>query len=169
MKNKQLQKCIYAFLQLLIKIIIFLLILHLISAFLFSITKVKGMDMYPKISDGDLILYNKFDKQFVNGDVIVYEENKILKIARIIAIEGDEVDINETGELSINNNTQNENIFYKTFKHNSFVKYPYIVNDNSYFVLGDNRENSYDSRDFGCISCHNIKGKVISIMRIRGI
>ena len=60
-------------------------------------------------------------------------------------------------------------IFEKTYAENDTNTYPLKLNSNEYFLLGDNRTTSKDSRDFGVVSIDEIKGKVIYVFRNREI
>jgi signal peptidase I len=83
---------------------------------------------------------------------------------------GDVVDLGEDGELIVNGNVKDEEIFYITQPNlSSDLVFPYTVPEDSYFVLCDFRTNSVDSRTYGAISRSDIDGKVISFLRIRGI
>jgi signal peptidase I len=84
-------------------------------------------------------------------------------------MEGDVVDMDEEGELLVNGNVQNEEVFYATEKLEKGISYPYTVAENSYFVLSDFRSANFDSRYFGGVLKKDIDGKVITVLRHRGI
>jgi signal peptidase I len=84
-------------------------------------------------------------------------------------MEGDVVELSESGQLIVNGNVQSEEVFYETDALPAGVTYPYTVADDSYFVLCDFRTASSDSRSYGAISRSDIDGKVITILRRRGI
>jgi signal peptidase I len=69
----------------------------------------------------------------------------------------------------INGNVQQEEIFYPTEAQGGNFTYPYTVEEGSYFVLCDFRTEGYDSRSFGAVSKNTIDGKVITLLRRRGI
>jgi signal peptidase I len=63
-----------------------------------------------------------------------------------------------------------EKVVYKTYKDkNSNISFPYMVPENEYFVLGDFRMSSVDSRNFGSIKRDQIKGTVINLLRSRDL
>jgi signal peptidase I len=64
---------------------------------------------------------------------------------------------------------QEEEIFYPTEPQEGDVTYPYTVDEGSYFVLCDYRTISFDSRTYGAISKKDLDGKVITLLRRRGI
>lgn len=151
-----------------IKICLLLIILFITTSYFFSTTKMNGENMYPSLRDGDLLLYSKYNQTYYIGDVVVYRDKDYIRCARIIAKDNDIVDINDEGEVIVNNNIDNENIFYKTEPLQN-ISYPYSIKEGHYFVLGDYRPYSIDSRTHGSISYKDILGKVTSLLRIRGI
>jgi signal peptidase I len=100
---------------------------------------------------------------------VTFKINGYRRVARVVAKGGDVVDINDDGELLVNGNVQEEEIFYPTEKLSSDIVYPYTVADGSYFVLCDFRTASYDSRDYGAVSKSDINGRVFTFLRRRGI
>jgi signal peptidase I len=137
---------------------------------MFGIARVKGEAMYPRIRDGDLVFYNRMENDYSIGDVVTFKINGYRRFARVVAKGGDVVDINEDGQLIVNDNVQEEEIFYPTEKLVSDITYPYTVAENSYFILCDFRTVSIDSRDYGAISESDIDGKVLTLLlRRRGI
>jgi signal peptidase I len=77
--------------------------------------------------------------------------------------------LDTSGQLLINGNVQQEEIFYPTEAQKGNFTYPYTVEEGSYFVLCDFRTEGYDSRSFGAVSKNTIDGKVITLLRRRGI
>ena len=93
----------------------------------------------------------------------VLEINQKSYIKRIIAIEGDKAKI-ENGEVFVNGEKLEESYLeegIKTEVSKSNLSEEFTVPEDSVFVLGDNRKNSKDSREFGCIPVSKIKGKVV--------
>jgi signal peptidase I len=102
--------------------------------------------------------------------VVTFQQGGYRRVARVVAMGGDVVEISENGGLIVNGNVQSEEIFYITTADTmSDLEYPYTVPEDSYFVLGDFRTNSIDSRMYGAVSKSDIDGKIISFLRIRGI
>jgi signal peptidase I len=79
------------------------------------------------------------------------------------------VEVNTDGELLVNGNVQEEEIFYPTEPQVGDVTYPLTVEEGSYFVLCDYRTIGFDSRTYGTISQKDFDGKVITVLRRRGI
>ena len=156
--------------NLLIKVIFIIIAIYLTGKYCFGIYRMKGTAMVPSISDGDLIITYKLDKKFNRGTVIAYNENGKKSFSRIVAIEGDVVDISEDNELMINNHVENNKIYFETkSSESSNVKYPYQVKKGELFVVNDYRQDSVDSRFFGGISEEKVESVVFSIIRTKGI
>ncbi|MCB6994070.1 signal peptidase I [bacterium 210820-DFI.6.37] len=143
----------------------------LIFNFVIQVSRVSGDSMKPNFYDGDRIVIFRLDRDFEPGDVIVFRTaggEKLIK--RIIAAEGDTVNISAAGGLSINGSAAEEtNIYAETAITDQSVQYPVTVEEDSYFVLGDNRSNSKDSRtaEIGLVKKEDIIGRVI--LDIRGV
>lgn len=155
-------------LALLMKIIILSLSLYLIFQYLFGISIVKGIDMDPVLKDGDLLIYSRVSDDYKTGDIVFFKKNKKTRALRIVALEGDKVDVSDDGSLLINGHIKEEEIFYPTEEKDQ-IKFPLLLKKNQAFVLGDLRVRAEDSRDFGPIDIDIIEGKVISLFRSRGI
>lgn len=156
------------FKALIIKIIFLSTIFYIVFNYVIGIKSMKGVSMFPKIMDGDLIVYSRLGNSYNIKDVLIYDDNDIEKIGRIVALEGDKVDFTVDGDLKINGHVQNEEIFFPTFETSKLISYPYTIKEGSYFVLSDYRTQGVDSRMTGDVHKTNIKGKVILILRIRG-
>jgi signal peptidase I len=163
------EKPSYIILEFFVKLGIVCLALWLIFTFAFGIRQMHGETMYPRLRDGDLILYNRLERDYNIGDVVVFKVGNSTCVARIVAQGGDVVDMNENGELLVNGNVQSEEIFYPTEEDPAGLGYPYTVEDNSYFMLCDFRTSCTDSRSYGAVSKDDFCGKVITILRRRGI
>lgn len=149
----------------LIKKIIPLVIVVILLMINFSCPKITVDSMDPIISSGDRVLVARHVKRIKKNDIIVFknDENKKL-VARIVAVDGDVVSLNDVGGLYINNSLQSEeHIHTVTTITDTGVSYPVIVSDEKFFVLGDNRTDSVDSRDssVGLVEKSDITGKVI--------
>lgn len=150
------------------KFIFVIICIYLVFSFIYGILFVDGQIMYPAIKDGDVVVYFRLDKNYQVGDVVSVRKNKESYISRIIAREGDIVDITEDGELLVNGNVQQEEIYFLTYPDENGITFPYRVSKDSVFVLGDFRTGAIDSRQFGQVQLDEIEGKVITIIRRRG-
>lgn len=155
--------------QLLLKIVIIIFAIILIFTFLYGIARINDVSMKPAIKDGDLVMYYRLDKRFVSGDVAVFEDNGRNTTGRVVAVAGDTVDITKDG-LKINDADQvSQDIYFDTTQFKDGVDFPITVGEGQVFILGDNRPQASDSRTFGCIDLNDVKGKVIAVIRTRGI
>ena len=156
--------------SLLFKIVVILTIVYVVFTYCFGVLRMHGISMVPSISDGDLVVYYRLDKQYISGDIVVFKNDESTYVLRIVATEGQTVDINGSGELMINNHVEEEQSYFKTEEaEESNISFPYVVEEGKIFVIGDYRVESKDSRIFGAIDKENIKGKVLSILRTRDV
>jgi signal peptidase I len=141
-----------------------------IFTFVFGIRQVSGNGMYPRISNGDLILYYRLEQNYAADDVVSYQEGKYHLLGRIVAQGGDVIDVDDNGYLTVNGHTLDEdNIFYPTQDLTGAITYPYTVEEGSYFVLCDYRTTDSDSRTYGAIAKSDLDGKVIALVRRRAL
>ncbi len=155
------------------KVIFLLLIVFFgIVVFMFlngdlMIFRIQGTSMVPLLHESELVLSIKL-KEYKTKDVIVYNYNNTNVIKRVIGVPRDSVNIHDN-KVFVNNKVLEEDYISVDTKPEE-VKYPFLVSDDEYFVLGDNRIDSYDSRFFKVkgIKSDNIGGKVFfSISKFR--
>ena len=150
-----------------IQMVLIFSIAMLIFLKLFDLEIVNGNGMYPSLADGDMVL--AFQRtEYQRNDVVFYQNEGISYCGRVIARAGDAVLITEDGTVMVNGTPQTEMFGYKTYSNNLFCQET-TVPDGSYFILGDFRTQTMDSRNFGCIEKKDIKSKIIMFMRHRGI
>lgn len=149
-------------------VLVLALLIFLTFTVFFKVDIAKGTDMFPSIKDGDVLLSYRLEKKYVKGDVVIYQAEDQLRCGRIVAIGGDTVKIKINGEFSVNNTVQSEEIVFPTYPLND-EEVSFQLDANTYYILGDYRTESTDSRILGSISEDNIQSKVISIFRRRGI
>ncbi|MCD8085081.1 MAG: signal peptidase I [Clostridiales bacterium] len=134
----------------------------LIATMVLPVLQVSGSSMEPTLSDGDVIVLLK-SGEFETGDLVgFYYQNKLL-LKRVIAGPGDVVDIDEDGSVYVNDKLLDEPYVTEKALGETDRDYPYQVPEGRYFVMGDNRTTSIDSRStaIGCIETDQILGKVI--------
>ena len=142
------------------------IVIWLMVSVVFGFMVAPNGDMYPRIDSGDLLLFYRFDKNVHSQDVVVLDKNDTRYVGRVIAIEGDTVDITDDERLIINGNTVSEpNIFYSTSRYEGFVNYPLTLGKDECFVLVDSREKGEDSRYYGVVKTDEIRGTVITVVR----
>lgn len=151
-----------------IRIMIIAVAVFLVFNQVFLITRVTGSEMFPAVRDGDLIVTFRLQQNFGKNDVVTYIQAGERRVGRTIAQASDVVSIDDTGTLLVNGVVQSGEIMYPTYPKEGIV-YPYTVPDNHLFILGDYRPQALDSRDFGSVSMADVEGKVITLLRRRGL
>lgn len=134
----------------------------LVATLVFPVLQIAGTSMEPSLMAGDYVLLVKTD-QLENGDLCAfYYSNKIL-IKRIIAAPGDYLWIEEDGTVFLNGEKLEEPYVSEKALGECDVEFPYQVPENAYFMMGDHRETSIDSRSsmIGCIAEDQIVGKIL--------
>ncbi len=133
--------------------------------FLYQPVKVEGTSMMPTLSDQERVFINKFVyrlEPIERGDVVVFRyprDPSKSYIKRVVAVAGDHVKITD-GVLFVNGHRAREN--YVPEEYEDVRSYPEtVVPPHSYFVLGDHRNLSNDSRDFGPVDERYIYGKAV--------
>jgi len=133
----------------------------LVATLLIPVLQIAGTSMEPTLNDGEIVLLVK-KKDMQTGDLCAfYYSNKIL-IKRIIATPGDYIWIESDGTVFINGEALDEPYVSEKALGECDVEFPYQVPENCYFVMGDKRETSIDSRSsvIGCIPEDQIIGKI---------
>jgi len=145
------------------------LFVWLMFTFVYGITKGDGM-MAPSFRAGDLVFYYRLEKDLAEGDVVVYEREQEESEYRIVAKEGDTVDV-KNGSLTVNGYARDETYLYgaETVAWENGIHFPVTVGEGEVFLLADDRAEAVDSRIFGCVDRKEIKGKVILVLRRRSI
>lgn len=133
----------------------------LITTLFLPILQVSGDSMSPTLEHNDIVVLLK-TKKFDRGDLIgFYYQGKIL-LKRVIALPGDEVAIDADGNVYVNGELLEESYITDKGLGDCDLEFPYEVPGTSYFVLGDRRSNSVDSRNsaIGAVSRDDIIGRV---------
>jgi len=134
----------------------------LIATLVMPVLQISGSSMNPTLNEGEIVLCVK-SKKISSGNIIAfYHGNKIL-VKRVIAGPSSWVNIDENGNVYVNDVLLNEPYIEKKSFEKTDIEFPYQVPEETYFVLGDERETSIDSRSsiIGSILEENIIGKVI--------
>ena len=133
----------------------------LIATLFLPILQISGDSMSPTLEHDDIVVLLK-TKRFERGDLIgFYYQGKIL-LKRVIALPEDEVAIDADGNVYINGELLDEPYVSDKGLGDCDLEFPYKVPGTSYFVMGDRRSNSVDSRNsvVGCVPREDIIGKV---------
>ena len=133
----------------------------LVATLVLPVLQIAGTSMEPNLNDGDIVLLVK-KNDLQTGDLCAfYYSNKIL-IKRVIAGPGDYIWIQPDGTVYLNGEPLDEPYVSQKALGECDVEFPYQVPENAYFVMGDKRETSIDSRSsvIGCIPQDQIVGKI---------
>ncbi len=134
-------------------LLVVLALTFLIVTYVGQRTKVIGSSMEPMLEDGDNLIVDKISYRFEEPrrfDIIVFPfryEEKTYYIKRIIGLPGETVYIDESGAVYINGEVLKESYGKETIIDPGRAFEPVILGEDEYFVMGDNRNNSSDSRD----------------------
>lgn len=137
-----------------------ILVVVLVRTFIISPVSVDGDSMFNTLKDNEVLLLKKYDKDFDRFDIVVFNHGSSKLIKRVIGLPGEHVEY-KNNELYINGEKiEDAKVLMKTgdFKLED-LGFSVIPKD-MYFVLGDNRTNSTDSRLIGLVSKDDISGTV---------
>ncbi len=133
----------------------------LIATLILPVLQIEGTSMEPTLTGGDIVLLTK-TSNFSRGDLCGFTWNNKLLIKRVIGVPGDWIEMDKDGTVYLNGELLDEPyVEYKAFGECD-IEFPFQVPEETYFVLGDMRESSIDSRNtlIGCIARDQIVGKV---------
>ena len=155
-KLKKIIKEVYPYL-------IIVLIVILVRSFIITPAVVDGKSMYPTLNNNNIVLLNKMDYK-VNGlkrfDIVVVNYNGEKLIKRVIGLPGEHIEYKDN-MLFIDGYLKDENFTHDDTSNFKLETIGYLkIPGDKYFVVGDNRGNSIDSRMIGLIDKKDIKGKV---------
>ena len=134
----------------------------IIATLLLPVLEIAGTSMEPNLNDGDIVLLVKTDKLETGDLCAFYYSNKIL-IKRVIATPGDYLWLEDDGTVFLNGTELQEPYLTEKALGECDISFPYQVPENAFFMMGDQRETSIDSRSsvIGCISTDHIIGKIV--------
>jgi signal peptidase I len=157
------------FLDVIETVVIALAIFVIIYLFLFQPHQVRGNSMYPNFHDADYLLTDKISYRLSSpkrDDIVIFVAPKNEDydyIKRVIGLPGEKVSLNENNQVLIDSQILTEPYLpegTETYGGNFLeIGETITVPENQYFVLGDNRNHSSDSRDWGFVPKENIIGK----------
>lgn len=135
----------------------------LLAVFFISVLRVRGDSMSPNLDEGDLVIAVR-TQRFEPGDIIAFYYGPSILLKRVVGNPGDIINIDEDGNVFVNGVMLEES--YLPEKDSGIyneIEYPYQVPDKRYFVLGDNRRDSIDSRshEVGTVTNEQVVGKVL--------
>ena len=134
----------------------------LIAVLLLPVLRIYGHSMNDTLDEGDVVVSIK-GSSFKTGDIIAFYYNNKLLVKRVIGQPGDWVDIDENGNVYVNQVMLEEPYLDSKAFGETNIELPYQVPESRIFVLGDNRDVSIDSRNtsVGCVAEEQIAGKIV--------
>ncbi|MGL4345171.1 MAG: signal peptidase I [Cellulosilyticaceae bacterium] len=144
------------------EMLMFLLIVILINSFVVMNTQVPSASMEPTIMTGDRTFVSQMPYYYRDpkrGEIIVFNEGEVKMVKRVIGMPGETIEIKE-GYVYINGERLDESRYledtvetlYEEMPYDLAQEMPYTIPEGYYFVMGDNRMDSLDSRAYGSIS-----------------
>ena len=139
--------------------VIIVVVVVLFRSYIATPVRVDGDSMYPTLKNGQILILNKLDKEYERMEIVVFDYKGERLIKRVIGLPGDTV------EYKYNKLYVNGKEVIETFEHKDTDDFKLsdidveIIPDDYYFVVGDNRSNSKDSRIIGLIHKNQIMGK----------
>lgn len=129
-----------------------------------SIHQVVGPSMEPEYHNQDVIVINKLSYRLIpikRGDIVIFNKADAVYIKRVIGLPGDKL-VYQNNKIYINDKLLTEPYLINDIEgvNNKPLNYQKIPQD-YYFVMGDNRDNSQDSRNFGLVSKNEIYGNIL--------
>lgn len=134
----------------------------LVVYFFFPVMRIYGSSMSSTLVDGDIVISQK-TTELQPGDICAFYSGSRILCKRVIGLEGDVIEIDDKGTVFVNG----AEIYEPYLKGRSLgecnIEFPFTVPEDSYFVLGDNRRESIDSRNtaIGCISKEQMVGRLL--------
>lgn len=144
-------------------IVVTAIILGLVLGIFLSPFTIEGVSMAPTLANGQLIFIQKAFYKLQHGDIAVFKiyEQTVPLVKRVIGMPGDKLfaDAGGDGKLYVNGIAVSDNYF--RYAHGSIANINITLNDDEYFMLGDNATESHDSRLFGVVKTEALIGKCV--------
>lgn len=171
-KIRRSEKSVKRYQRFILRLIVVLLVIWVLFFQVIGLTHMPNGDMYPRVDAGDLVMFYRLDKDVKAQDIAVLEKTtpespneKELFVCRVVAVEGDTVEFQDSVLLINGNPMVESNVFYETKPYEGYGEYPVTLQKGECFVLADYRDGGMDSRYFGVVKKEELLGTVITIVR----
>ena len=133
----------------------------LITSLILPVLQISGTSMEPTLSNGDIVVLLK-TSSLERGDLCGFSYSNKILIKRVIALPGDILVIDEDGNVFLNGEMLDEPYITEKGLGECDIEFPFTVPENTYFLMGDHRSTSVDSRSsvIGCIAHEQMVGKL---------
>lgn len=134
----------------------------LVATLLLPILRIYGSSMTPTLREGEIVVSVK-GADMKRGDIVAFYYNNKVLIKRVIAFPGEWVDIDDTGYVTVDGKRLTEAYLKEHAFGDTNIALPYQVPESRYFVMGDHRSTSVDSRNtaVGCVAEEEIVGRIV--------
>lgn len=148
-----------------VEVVVVIILALLVFNLVVGLSRVDGQSMKPTLKNKQVVTYWRLGDSYKTGDIVAIKmPNGDKYVKRIIGVPGDEIDIKD-GFVYRNGEKLSEGYINGpdgiTKPENERITYPYKVDPDCFWVMGDNRLDSLDSRGFGPVIKENIKGRLL--------
>lgn len=156
--------------KIVVSIILTVSLLLNIFTFVMPVVKYYGNSMSPILEDEQILIVSTMS-EIKSGDIIAFYYNNKVLVRRVVAVGNEQITVNVFGTVSVNGNELEEPYITNKTLGQCNIDFPYTVPANTYFVLGDNREVSMDSRlkEIGTVADDRVIGKIVFSLKPFGL
>ena len=147
-------------------VLVVVAIVYILFGVVFGIVVVQGSSMEPALYDGDFVLYVRHVSRYSRGDMVIVDVGEEQAVKRMVALPGEQVNID--GQVQVNGTALELPYGEAVTQPKEVCDYPLTLGAGEYFVLGDCRSNSVDSRNYGPVRQTDLCGKVLCVLRLGG-